>query len=290
MSTVTFSGFDKNEVYNDIIQCYLKNDYTRLCYLTAELVCTKNEIKQIINLVINEYSSNRISSNLTELDSITQYIHNVQSFNGKNLCYNNSFQKLLCELVILVGVLRKKQSKLLLEQTSFADIEHLIERYGKVAYDEIKNNFTNKVSNELLQLLNMIYYFLKKSHLQYLRVIFSYLIFSKQYSLDEIDFIEIRDVTRTQRKDVIWYLWKVLLIHVEHSQLNDEKIRNYIQASLKLYSTHFSKKTRITRINLLLYCLVVLYNKNVKERPIPDHILKYASRNIHIVYQETLKY
>jgi len=284
---LTFSGYAKNEVYNDLSSSFENEDYTRLCYLSAELACTHNEIKHLLTFLISEYSNNHISSNILELDFLVDQINFINGFSGKNVCYNNSFQKALCELVIFIATLRKQTCKLLLPNVSFHDVEPLLQKFGHVCFDDINDVFVNKVSNELFKFLNIFYFFLRKNHLQYIRLIISYLLFAKQYSLDDIDYHEIHDITKSLRKDIIWYLWKVILIFVEKN-VDDLSIKKYVFQALRLYTIMSSKKTKVPRINLLLYCIVVLYNRKVKERPINYKVLKYASEKIYIVYEETL--
>jgi hypothetical protein len=289
---VTFSGYAKNEVYKDIEGSFHKSDYERLCYLTAELACTRNELNHLMQHLVDEFVQHRLSSNLTHLKYVIDTMNILQGFPKKNLAYNNSFQRTLCELVMHIAITSKKHTPLLMENVDFVKhIEPLLYKFGARHEEQISSVFKSKVSNDLLKHLQMLYYFLRKGELKYCLIMASYLVMSKEHFVDEIDFFEIKDIKKQNKKDIVWYLWKLALTHTEAANNASEKnqgLYTYTLQALRLYTRLYNKRNRLSRVNLLLYSFVVICNKMIKEKPVKKHILRHAADKIHIVYQEIL--
>lgn len=307
---ITFSGYAKNEVYQDIQVSFKKNDHERLCYLTAELACTKNELNHLIQCIIDEFVQFRISSNILDMKYILESINLLQGYPKKNLCMNNSFQRALCEFVLFTAISPKKELNLLYETVDYnTHIEPIMEKFQHtIAMDTfIEKTFKSKMSNDLLNLMNLLYYLLKNRMLKYCLILTSYLVLSKEHFVDEIDYFELGEVKKQNKKNIVWYIWKLLLIMTDpdidsgfdpnnenagetnqSSNSTSESIHQYCIQALKLYSRYYNKRYRLSRINLLFYTMIIICKDCVKEKDSKRKVVKSASDNIYIVYQDIL--
>lgn len=289
MNLLSFSGYSKAELYIELDKAYETRNFERMCHISAELSCTKNEVKLLINHLITIFSSYKISSNIADIEKLLEMITNTVNAPKKNILHNPTFQRGICEITLLIGLIQSKDKlDLLKTNIKYTDsIEPLMYSYGNKEFDSLKS-MSSKVSAEVFKLLNINMYLLKKRALKPLMYLTSYLIACKEYSVDEIDFIEISNIKKVNKKEIIWYLWKILLIHSDQVSDKNPDILKYVRVSLELFKLSYKKTERLLRINLLIYSIVVVCNETVKHKAIPVDIIKKASSNIHIVYGEIL--
>ena len=51
-SQLSFSGYSKHDLYNDLKNALIRKKYERACCLSAELACSKNETLNLVNFFI----------------------------------------------------------------------------------------------------------------------------------------------------------------------------------------------------------------------------------------------
>lgn len=292
---ITYSGFSKAEVYQALDGALKARSYEQTCYYAVELACTPGEVRSLTVFLVDVYAKSLVSSDVGLLEGVLEYVLLLNGFNKRGIAANPSFQKVLCEFVMLIAIGHRTDRTLFrspAECTYKVAVEPLLLRCKEwVSAPEHEQLFAGRVSNELQRLLCLLFYLLKKKDLKCILQLCSYLLTSHDYFIDELTFPEVKEVPKSYRKDIVWYLWKVLVVHAERlNSVNKayHDLYSYVLSAARLFALTFAKKTRLHRVNLLLHCFVVLCNERVKRRPLQREVLAHASGQIHVVFEETL--
>jgi hypothetical protein len=88
------------------------------------------------------------------------------------------------------------------------------------------------------------------------------------------------------RKDIVWYIWDFFLWEAKESDNTD--LHEYVRQALMIYLHGYAKKQQPIRLNLLVFVMSALAQKQVKNKVVLADIIKAASKKIHIVFGEVL--
>lgn len=298
---VTCSGFLKVEVYNDLKKALIEKDHTRVCYLIAELACTKGELANLYDALIEAHAKYFLSSNTWVLDRVMTILSILRHLPKKNLLKNLAFQKHLCEWGLLLSVQHVKAATTLgfdirpLTVTENARIEAL---GTGVVIDQsatrLHQALYNKVSHDVFKTFTAFYQALHASQFRDAHSIVRFLMCTKEHFVDEITYDAIEHVKRNLRKDMVWYIWKILSIFAEDKE-HTVLLRAYVDRALAIYAHQYKKKHRLSRIPFLMYtCWVACHpekrqgHKSGLRHQETSYPLQEAVQNVHIVFSEIL--
>lgn len=286
-SNLTHSGFAKSEVYRDVVDTMHRRDYERMCYLVAELACTRREIKPLTMALLDEFITNRMSSNVRVLEKVAEYVNVLQGFSPRDAHKNPGFQRVMAAYSMLVALQSPRHRQFYRPRVGKDEVDSLTRRCGGpggVALPERTHAVVN--AGAVAPLLGVLARLVLAAKARGALSVASYLVAAfPADSLPDIAFHEIRDVKN--KRDPVWYVWRLMLAISEDLGLND--VRAFVLTGLRLYArTATTRPTRVSRINLLMYSIVVCANRAVKTRPVPMSALQHVAERIHVVYDETL--
>jgi hypothetical protein len=303
MQHTTHSGYLKLEVYKDLERAYVEHSVERACYLTAELASTRGELPALLDCFIGESLAQRgLSNNAWVLVMLAERMHLIRSLPKREIWTNPVFQKALCEMTLAVALQRKRLAHSRaaadlvaghqLDEVSYHEVvEPLVYGYADVCTDvrALEALFASKVSNEVFNLLKLLFWLLAKKRSVEALQLAAFLVQTKEHFVDELtDEAFGNEVKKVHRKDMVWYVWKTLLVFVELKSGLSPHVKTYVDKALALYMHQFKKRVRLTRINLLYHALRVacLREAHLHRPSAYEAASKRAASQIGIVYHE----
>lgn len=292
----THSGYLKMEVYKELETSMEEQHYEKVCYLTAELACTKGEIANLLDYLLGDLLCRYyLSSNAWVLHHTAETLKVIRILPKRDLHTNPGFQKALCEMALGIATHGKRASHDVaaqLKTVTYHDaVEPLLCQYQDGPIPAVESALQNKVSNELLKLLKLFFWLmLNKKSTQAMQVA-SFMLQSKEYFVDELVYKEIEEaIKKAHRKDVVWYIWKLLLIFTTAKKDLKPEVVTYVQSALAVYIYQFKKRVRQQRVNLLYFAIMVVCQRNAKVRvpSVYEPLAKDAVSQIGIVYRDLL--
>jgi len=126
-------------------------------------------------------------------------------------------------------------------------------------YSELEFLETNgMVTDDMFKLLNILYYKLRHAERKTVLEILNYLFSMRTLSLDDIVYPEVAHV-RFAKNDLVWYLWKILLIYASKQKNTD--VKAFVKSNLDIFATTYQKKSRNRRIDILYHVFINLCKK-----------------------------
>lgn len=272
---LTLGGYLKADVYRELQDAVLHKNYERACYLTAELACTPSETRLLLNFFVQLYAERFLSSNVWVLETLHGHLQQAAALaRKKSYAQNESFQKHVCQLVLIVSQEQQRTIAFPRQQEATAcDGAAIADRYG----DQVPPAAACKLGAMLLHVVRGD----AQGALGSLHAVLD-----GASAAGPAPFEFVRHLGEAQRKDVAWYVWDVLL--TESRKSNVRLVRQYVHHALALYLFGYQKKVRATRLNYLFYALFVLTQKKAKLADRSTALTRRATKTIHIVFSETL--
>lgn len=297
LSGATYNGFDKGEVYNALTKALIMKKFEEICYYTAELACTKNELPHLLGHLLDIFSKYTNFDNIQLLRRINVLMKEMSALPKKMVLSNNVFQQLLCEFSLLISMHKRTQPlDLVLKESgcNYTIIEHYVYKYNTRDYDFIRDAFKpySCSNNELLKLFDIIYNLVKHADKKGVVIVLSYVLNNKNMGqLQNINYDEIVNIPENTRNDIVWYLWKLLLSIIDHRHKSNPFVKESVNLIFEIFLAIYQKKHRLNRINMLIYSFVLLCGDDFKvsDKSVESKIIMEAINKIHIVYRETLK-
>lgn len=325
MQHLTHSGYLKVEVYADLKKCLLEKDHTRLCYRVAELACTKGELPNLYDALIEAHAKYFLSSNTWVLDRVLAIVGILKALPKKNLIQNIAFQKHICEWALLLSVQHVKvastfgfdirplpvgdQASMAAEHARIESLAsnpvHPVPSSSRVAgmvagsggANRLHDALYNRVSHDIYKRFTALYKALQDQCFKDVQSIVRFLLCTKEHFVDEITYDAIETVKRTLRKDMVWYVWRVLCIFSQDC-VEIPLLNAYVMRALAMYAFQYKKKHRLTRIPFLMYaCWIACHVQGKGEgnssklrlrHQETSYPLQEAVQNVHIVFAEIL--
>jgi hypothetical protein len=283
-TNLTHSGFAKNDVYRDVLDTMHRRDYERMCYLVAELACTRREIKPLTLFLLDEFIANRLSSQARVLEKVAEYVNVLQGFSPKDTHKNPGFQRVMAAFSMLIAMQSPRQHDFYRPRVGQDEVDALTRKAGAVALPPRALAVVN--SGAVAPLLGVLARLVLAAKVRGAMAVASYLVAAfPADALPDIVFHEVRDVKN--KRDPVWYVWRLLLAVAEDQALSE--VRSYVLTALRLYAKHATTRaTRASRVNLLMYSIAVCCNCAVKTRAVPLAALQHVAERIHVVYEDTL--
>jgi len=297
---VSISGFIKTELYHDMTLALFEHDYTRVCYVMAELACTKNETASLFCFVVDHMSKYGLGHNVRVYTELAQRIKTIDGLSKRNVVYNPVYQKLMCEVVMITALYSKKMhpSDFLIKEPHaiIHRLEPYVYNFGDKQHKDMAN-FATILDPELFKMLNLLYNRLRHKDKDAVHVIANYLLGCgcKEYTIASVDFYVINHLKPSVRNDVVWCLWQVIHIYItnhvkRHNKDIFQLLNDMYNAVIYLYSYLFQKKHRLTRIGYLFFILNIccedpckLRNKSLKTK-----VVNEASRQAKALFDGIL--
>lgn len=284
----TVRGFLKNDVYAELSQAIINKDFERACYLAVELVCTPREIRTFTSYVIKVYAQNFVSSNGWIVEFMLQTItHILDHSRGKKCLQDTAFRS---QIGTLMTVLMSEKKKDLTDVCqALSACPHDSERFTvtNVGQAAVNARYAHQLSSDAMRKLGALLFHTVRADLHAsLHALNVLLKATPPHHVQPARFPFVSHLTEPQRKDVIWYVWDMLLTESQRSEASN--VEKYVSNALALFVVRYNKQVKMERINLLFYALFVLANRIVKNINKNTDLVKRAGRNINIIFDEVL--
>ena len=281
---LTLNGYLKRDAYQSLDASMIAQDYPQVCYAAVELVCTGGEGRTLVNHVVDAYCRNFISSNGWLLDAVLTLTHDILAACGKKGSVLDSvYRKQTCRLLMLITQEGKKDTSVLARLMN----ESAEKFYRDVTeHTELSKRYFTLLASGVIKQLSAVLQHTQGGNVHAALAVAGHLLAAK-HDVQPAPFDFVHELKDAQRKDVVWYLWDVLL---EASRRTGELMQRFVRSASMLYMLNYSKKARMTRINFLLYAILVLGRRKVKSRERDaTKLVCSACQKIDVVFCETLK-
>lgn len=258
---VTYSGFIKAEVYHDLLKSMFEKDYTRICYDITELACTKNEYQNMFCFLIEHYSKYGASSNVSVCQNIAHRMRIIDGLSRKHLVFNPVYQKLVCELAMIVVTSCKRahpHDHVLRDQLVVVDrLEPYLYNYQFKEHPEMAV-FSTTTDGEVYKMLSFLYNRMRHNDGVGCTLVLNYLL-NVDPRIDGVDFAYVNDIKPNLRNDIVWCLWQVLYLFInkhmkkKSSGAVHKMLEDMFASYIFLYSYQYQKKFKANRINMLFH-------------------------------------
>lgn len=286
---LTVGKYLKQDVYDGLEKALTHKELERACYLAVELVCSAREVKPFLAFMIRVYSKHFLSSNSWMVHTVLRTVEEAASLSRKkNFLSNPRFRKLTCQLVLLIGQEALKDTladvRTILSSPALASDDKYI--WPSAGQDAIIARYADQLSSMVsLKLGAVLFNAIRGDITASLHALNSLLNNTPPYLMQPARFEFLQVLTEAQRKDTVWYVWDVLLTE---SAAMDDPVQEYVRSSLSLFLWGFKKSQRLDGINLLFYSLFVIAKRSAKRIDRLNPVVTSGSRNIDIVFCETL--
>lgn len=293
MLGISYSGYLKQDVYNELEKAIIDKEYERACCLSAELGCSRSEVIPIVNFMIDLYCKHFICHNVNFINHLVTKLKLIESCPRRYISRNNTFQTTICELIMLFSFSTPYTSR-------FDNLLKQIQMYQssieKKTSDEYYSEFKTKISDHLLKKLNLLHLFLIDKRKSYAISIVHLCVFDNNSLLCDFTWIDqlsnndsIKAIIEKNHSDVVWFIWYI--IYKVSGKLYNKDLDSYLLSCFELFSINYSKKTRKDRVYILYYLvLFICLRKQVCYSNFTCNmlLLENACKQIHIVYDELL--
>jgi hypothetical protein len=282
---LTQGGYLKADVYREFEDAVLRQDHERVCYLAAELACTRGEARPFLSFVVQLYGQHFLSSNAWVLRALRQHLEGAASAARKQACAEDeAFQKHVCQAVLLVSQERPKSIGAMLKAACAKPTsDRVMVVDGKAA---IADRYGEQLPEAVATALGaMLLHGVRGDAPGALRSLQAAL--SAPGAVAPAPFEFVRHLGEAQRRDAAWYAWDVLLTESRKAP-RQRAVREYVHHALALYLFGYQKKVRAARLNYVFYALFVLAHRAAKCVDRNTALVRGAAKRINIVFSETL--
>ena len=206
----------------------------------------------------------------------------VEYYNTFNLTLNVAYSRSLWKRLEKLGVIATKRkmlpsfadefigvailmqsqpprSMLALEENEVPDtttIETMLLNFGHKRYEELEFLLEDgKVTMDMFKLLNLLMRQVRHRNKKETLDIICFILSFKTLSLDNISYPEISHI-KFGKNDIVWYLWKVLLVISKKSKA--PLALEYVKNNISIFSLHYQKKYRNQRLRILYFTYLAI--------------------------------
>lgn len=253
----TFKGFSKLEVYSEINHLFVNYQESYRDDLISKIVdlCyTKGELTNLIYFFIECFINSTLSKDLSFVSIFLQHIIRLQSIPRKNITKNVLFQNSMMDIISIITLKERKPLKFYKIIDNMENVKSALQSYS-FEIDE-KDKDTSEFEGEMPVEIFQQFVALKqliKSREKKLAIGLAYIICTRQCSEYSMGSLNISNFTYNDtklKKDLILFVWKLLLNISNNSVIID---RYFF-----LYNIGLNKKNKESRLNILLYSVLIL--------------------------------
>jgi hypothetical protein len=281
---VSKSGYIITEIYIEIKRAIECKDYERICFFSAELVCS-GQIKQLVSWLICLICNQYVSTNLFMLDKIVHNLNFIES--QKYKWKSEDVREYICETLLLVSNEELNTSRFYKQNSRYKTFINSLYIFKNKTFRELHENLGYIPHNEVYILICYMYDFILQNDIRSVFKIM-YEILAKN-NIDECETLDIVSDIKRNKNDAVWVLWKILFITTLRPVYNDT-MRNYINRAFQLFSMDYSKKVRNDRLNILFICYVlVVKQKEIVYMDTMTDIITQSTKQVSGFYNEILR-
>ena len=220
---LSITGYSKHDLYTDLKKQIEETNATRACCIVAELACSKNEVAALVTFFTHEISENNLSHNLWFISHLTTKLKSLLDFPKRNISTNPVYQKLVCEIVVILCINKQKH----FDFSSKVDFVNGLDHITSNAIDTL--HFKEHMSFDLYQLMQALYYFIKKNEKKNAIAIVNQLVNHRE-AFNVSPFSNkskiISNLKDPALKDIAWYIWKLIDFFIA-SRIKESRVHEY---------------------------------------------------------------
>ncbi len=278
-----YIAFDVLEELQASILRFNKQDLEKLCFWPAELVCS-GFARQLLDALLSLYATRYVSRNgalVGLLATQATAVHNEK--------YKLSSDRLRVAFNDIVLTLAQQQPLPAPHEMSTPVGDHhqaLMSSLGPASGVEatvVSVVGDNAIDYPGFHLLCHLWIRIAQGDSRSTTLLMDQLL-QRNRSFEFADWDGVASIPKSLRKDVVWVIWKMLLAL---SRAIGAKHGAYTQASLDVYKTNYSRKSRQDRLNVLYACAIICAKrKNIQDGDLNVALLKDAAKNLYVIYEQ----
>ena len=292
----TFSGYKKNSVFTELNNCLLDNRIENVCYWTAEIHCSgfTNLLWEKIIVFASKYIN--INNPLLPKYLFQKYnehkelMKKCQSKNFIELRNSIESRKLLCEVIIVIGISKKinipKIPKIYSNDFDIMNIQNKLQAKNTHIIDKF---FKKNDPLELRIPINELIFNINNKNLNHCIYWLSWIIeYDKKISKKEKNLIcnvrNIENIEDKYRNDVSWLIWNAIFSCCDNNTFYKEQIKYLYQ----IYKTNFTRTKKKSRISIFVHSILLIVEKIDNTIPLKyrEDIILNACNNINYIYKK----
>ena len=267
---ITFSGFQKSKVKQELIKNIINNKIEPSCYWSTELIASGHflDLWDVLLIITSKYihiGNPKLPIYIQlRYDNFKDILLNGYSDNELKLRNNKKIRKLFGELICILCLSPKKHSieeiKIDPDEFDIASLSHKL-KADKISYCE--NIFRQGDPKQLFIPLNEFAYNLHKNNnidatywVEWL-LQFDNLCKSKKINL----ICETRSnmpVHFEYQKNIIWLIWESIFNEIENRKKHKKILKRIINSLLELFCIKFSPSTKKKRKSIIYFAITLL--------------------------------
>jgi hypothetical protein len=284
MTIVSKSGFIIKDVYNDLKNSMTSKDFTRVCHLSTELVCS-GELKALVGWIVSLACNEFVGTNAYLLRSLSLKLSTIAEHRFK--WTHKEVRMCVCEALMLLSKEEYTSTCFYKHGTKPGVFIDQLYFNAPMKYRELQDNLGLVVQHDVYSLASFLYEHMLKNDIKSVYKIMYAVLQVKQ--VDECETLEVVRGVKKGKNDPVWLLWQVLFVFMKRPPVN-AAVQGYVSNACELFSFEYNKKLRQERLNILFVCyLICVRRKNVVYQDTYDDVVSSARDRIHIVYDELLE-
>jgi hypothetical protein len=281
---VSKSGFIINEIYIELKRAMQSHDYERVCYWSAELVCS-SQIKQLVSWIISLCCTEYVNTNcFISAFVISKCNYIIQE---KYKWKSNEVREALCEIVLFISQEEPATSTFYKHGASYKTFINSLYFKKNKEFRELKDNLGYIPHNEVYILINYLYEFMLINDIKSVFRILYHIV--QMNGIEECETLDIVRNIKKNKTDPVWVLWSVLFIFTKRPPC-DPIVQKYIESSFNIFSIEYTKKIRNERMNILFICyLLCVKRKSVTYVDTYPSWISTNAKQVHVIYDDILR-
>ncbi len=294
---LTVNNFRKSDVYGALTTALRAHDYPACCCAVAELACTRGEARNLLRFLLDAFASRFLSSNRWVVDQVASLLADLTLHAKKQKAHaNEEFRHGICRLVLVIAQEKVKRrnvfrnppppplagearsSKALGPLRPLWEVDHSL----APCYPDALPAPVGLLLASAMRLVDRMEVTAAAGVIQAMRVRAA----KRDGRIQPASFAFVSDISASQRKDVMWYVWDALLQRASASR--NPAIHEYVRKCMFLYTTLYRKQSADDRVYLWLYAMYVIASDIDKNVPRETPLLKSAARNAAILFHDTM--
>lgn len=281
---VSKSGYIINEIYVELRRSMMSHDYERVCYWSTELVCS-GQIKQLVSWILCLCCNEYVNTNCFVSEYIVSKCNLLMNLKYK--WKTDEVRQTICNIILILSQEEPTTSRFYKQGSNYKTFINSLYFIKNKQFRELQDNMGYLPHNEVYVLINYLYEFMLQNDIKSVFKILYHLLLTN--NVDECETLDIVRNIKRNKNDIVWALWKVLMIFTNRPPC-DPIIQRYVNNSFQLFSFDYTKKIRGDRMNILFVCyLLCVKRKEVSYVDTNTDWISETSGKINELYSSILK-
>lgn len=262
----TFRGLIKNEVYNNIVNCIKDGRYDNGLEYFVDLACTKGELINLINFLINYYGKYILTSSPSYVTSFTNKLERLEKIPRKGMTDNPIFQNSVIQLYCMLCIKRQNSHNMFdsIKENVFTIKQTLLS--VTFEYDYIDKDFRSIVDGyplDVKQKMTALITLLKnKDKKLAIGLVYVLITNTSTNQLESVNLNCFKYNKIHKIKHIGFYIWRIIYAY---SKKYKPYLLYIIDDYYTIYSIGLTKKNIMERANILLFVIYILASeKSIK--------------------------